>query len=113
VSTDGDVLRALVAALPEAAEVETWGHPTFRVRGKMFATMDVVGTQASVKATLEDQAALVAEDPGTYAIPSYVGRHGWVSVRLAGVCREELRELLTDAWRATAPRRLVRTVYPD
>ena len=30
-------LRALCLAVPGAEEVETWGHPTFRVRGKMFA----------------------------------------------------------------------------
>ena len=34
-----DRVRALCFALPEAFEVEAWGHPTFRVgggRGKMF-----------------------------------------------------------------------------
>ena len=30
--------RALVLSLPEATEKEAWGHPTFRVRNKMFAT---------------------------------------------------------------------------
>jgi hypothetical protein len=33
-----DRFRALALALPEVVEVETWGHPTFRVRNKMFAT---------------------------------------------------------------------------
>ena len=63
-----DELRRVVLALPEAEERERWGHPTFRVRGKMFAALSDDGRQASVKATREEQAALVA---------AYDARQGW------------------------------------
>ena len=102
-----DELRQVVRSLPEAEERETWGHPTFRVRDKMFAAMSDDGQQASVKATREEQTALIAAAPETFGIPAYVGRHGWVSIQLATVDPEELRELLVEAWRLTAPRRLV------
>jgi hypothetical protein len=46
-----DELRQVVQSLPQAEERETWGHPTFRVRDKMFAVMSDDGQQASVKAT--------------------------------------------------------------
>ena len=105
-----DELRQVVRSLPEAEERETWGHPTFRVRDKMFATMSDDGRQATVKATKEEQAALVAAAPETFGIPAYVGRHGWVSIQLATVDPTELRELVVEAWRQTAPRRLV-TAY--
>jgi hypothetical protein len=101
--------RRVALALPEAEERETWGHPTFRVRDKMFATLSDDGLLASVKATKPEQEALVAADPETFGVPAYVGRHGWVSVRLATVDPEELAELLAEAWRQTAPRRLVAT----
>lgn len=99
--------RALALSLPEAEERLTWGHPTFRVRDKMFATLAEDGEQASIKATLEAQAALVASDPDTFSVPAYVGRHGWVRVRLRTVDQDELAELLAEAWRRTAPKRLV------
>ena len=105
-----DELRRVVLSLPEAEERETWGHPTFRVRDKMFATLSDDGRQATVKATREEQAALVAAAPETFGIPAYVGRHGWVSIQLATVDPTELRELVVEAWRQTAPRRLV-TAY--
>jgi hypothetical protein len=104
----GDDFRQIALALPEAEERETWGHPTFRVRNKMFATMATDGTAVSVKATKEAQAALVGSEPGTFSIPAYVGQHGWVRVTLANVDREELRELITEAWLMTAPKRLAR-----
>ena len=105
-----DELRQVMGSLPEAEERETWGHPTFRVRDKMFATMSDDGRQATVKATKEEQAALVAAAPETFGIPAYVGRHGWVSIQLATVDPTELRELVVEAWRQTAPKRLV-TAY--
>ena len=46
----------VLQALPEAAEQETWGHPTFRVRGKMFGSMAADGTTASFKADRAEQA---------------------------------------------------------
>ena len=102
-----DELRQVVRSLPEAEERETWGHPTFRVRDRMFAAMSDDGQEASVKATRQEQAGLVSAAPETFGIPAYVGRHGWVSIQLATVDPAELRELIVEAWRQTAPKRLV------
>jgi hypothetical protein len=46
----------------------------------------------------------------TLPIPAYVGRHGWVGIELAHVDPAELAELVEDAGRLTAPKRLVREV---
>ena len=105
--TTADELRRAALSLPEAEERETWGHPTFRVRDKMFATLSEDGRSAGIKATKEEQTTLVAADPETFGVPAYVGRHGWVSVELATVDPAEVRELVTEAWRQTAPKRLV------
>ena len=35
-------LRELALGLPGAEERETWGHPTFRVRDKIFARATTV-----------------------------------------------------------------------
>ena len=102
-----DELRQVVRSLPEAEERETWGHPTFRVRDRMFAAMSDDGQEATVKATRQEQAALVSAAPETFGIPAYVGRHGWVSIQLATVDPAEVRELIVEAWRQTAPKRLV------
>jgi hypothetical protein len=102
-------IQRIVASLPEGEEVfvAEWGHPTFRVRGKMFATGSPDGPTASVKASKEDQAELVAARPDVFAPAPYVGRYGWVQFSLSKVDNAELRELLVDAWRRTAPKRLV------
>jgi len=104
----GSQLRELALALPDVQERETWGHPTFRVRDKIFVSMADDGSTASLKATPEDQAELLAADPETFGVASHVGRFGWVTVRLDRVDPDEMRELVVEAWRRTAPARAVK-----
>lgn len=99
-------VRRLALSLPEAVERETWGHPTFRVREKIFATLAPNGTTAGVKASTEEQSLLIASDPETFAPSDYVGRFGWVTVRLDKVDPDLLSQLIVDAWRRTAPKRV-------
>ena len=99
--------RSAALALPDATEVETWGEATFRVRNKMFATLGADGKQASIKATRDEQQALIAENPDAYFVPSYVGAHGWVGVVVSKADRGEVEDLITEAWRLTAPKRMV------
>ena len=99
--------RALCLALPDAEERETWGEATFRVKDRIFAMGSPDGGFVSVKASLDDQAGLVAMDPKTFEVSAYTGRFGWVRVRLAGVGPELAQRLVTNAWKRTAPRRLL------
>jgi hypothetical protein len=99
--------RQLCLAMPEAEEVETWGDITFRIRGRIFAMGSPEGRSVSIKASLDDQAGLLAMDPKTFSASAYTGRFGWVRVRLAGLGAEMGERLVRNAWERTAPRRLV------
>jgi hypothetical protein len=102
-------LRKLALGFPETEEQLTWGeHPTFRVRQKMFAALSADEHSARIKATKEAQQALIGSAPDTYSFAPYFGRYGWVSVDLARVDADELTELLEEAWRMTAPKKMVR-----
>jgi len=107
-------LRALCLALPEAHEVEAWGEPTFRVRNKIFAMYADAGNHHGAgrrgvwcKATHLTQDLLVRTQPERFFVPPYVGPKGWVGVRLDGAPDwSVVAELLRDAYRLTAPKRL-------
>ena len=101
-------VRKLALELPEAEERETWGTPTFRVRNKIFAMFAEGGTEVWVKSTHDEQRALIAMDPATFFFPAYVGPSGWIGVHYSSADRDELVELLIEAWRLTAPKRLVK-----
>lgn len=100
-------LRAWLSALPEFEERETWGHPTFRVRDRMFGTLDEESRSATFKAAKEEQSALLAQDPRTFSVPAYVGKHGWVRIDLRRVDPAQCHEIVVEAWRRTAPKRVV------
>ncbi|MHB1841662.1 MAG: MmcQ/YjbR family DNA-binding protein [Sulfobacillus sp.] len=100
-------LRALALALPEVEERETWGHPTFRVIGKMFLTISEDGSAVTIKASIEEQAGLILADAAAFAIAAHVGRYGWITAKRDQVSGAELEDLVIQAWRRTAPRSLV------
>ena len=108
-------LRTLALALPEAHEVEAWGAPTFRVRNRMFAMWASAESHhgggrpaAWIKATLANQALMVASDPARFFVPPYMGPSGWIGVWLDRRPRwGEIDGLLRDAWAQVAPKRLV------
>ncbi|WP_099898975.1 MmcQ/YjbR family DNA-binding protein [Streptomyces sp. TLI_171] len=103
-----DELSALALALPRAHREITWEQVTFRVGRKIFAMGAPESGAASVKARPEEQAELIAAAPEVFAVAPYTGRFGWVRVQLAGVETEELRELLTEAWRSVAPKKVLK-----
>ena len=70
-----DDVRRICLALPEAEEVyvEAWGHPTFRVRNKMFASMGGEDGERSCtfKTEAEERESLdAAGEP--WFVPAYV-----------------------------------------
>ena len=103
-----DEFRALALGLPEASERSHMDHPDFRVRGKIFATLGPDGSWGMVKLTPDQQEPLVLADPATFAPASGAwGRRGATIVQLRRAPRSVVRDALRDAWRNTAPKRLL------
>lgn len=80
-------LRRICRSLPGTSEKVSHGEPTFWVGGRMFAQLDDhhhgaahVGVWLAMP--LGAQEALVYADPKRYFVPPYVGKRGWVGVRL-------------------------------
>jgi predicted DNA-binding protein (MmcQ/YjbR family) len=104
-------VRAICLALPEACEVEAWGHPTFRAGKKMFAGCgeDAGDFTLGMKMSHERQDELL-EDERFYPTP-YAARQGWVSLRLDSKTDwAEIRELLHEAYRQVALQRMLKAL---
>ena len=116
-----DRLRKLCLALPEAHEVEAWGEPTFRVRNKLFAMYAHAeshhgGGRPGVwcKSTRLEQDLLVRSEPDRYFVPPYVGPSGWVGIRLDRKPDwKAVADILRDAYRLTAPKKLLALLDAD
>ncbi len=100
--------RSLALSLPEASEQAHMGHPDFRVKGKIFATLGPDEVWGMVKLTADQQASLVRAEPDVFQPASGAwGRRGCTIVRLGDADAVTVRQALIAAWRNTAPKRLV------
>jgi len=111
-------LRKICLALPEAHEVEAWGEPTFRVRNKLFAMHSSAGTHHGrgrpgvwIASTHVSQDMVLRARPDRYFSPPYVGPSGWIGAWLdKSPLWSEITELLRDAYRLKAPKKLADTL---
>jgi len=109
-------VREVCQDLPEC-ELQGDQHHKLSVRGKTMGwhTVDHHGdgrVALTLKAAKGDNTALVASDPTKFFMPPYVARHGYVGVYLdtGDVDWDEIRELVTDAYRLAAPKALAKLV---
>jgi len=99
--------RRLALALPEAVEGAHMGHADFRVRNKIFATLDHTETLGMVKLNPEQQHEFVKTYPAMFVpVKGGWGRKGATHVRLEAAGEATARKALEIAWRNTAPKSL-------
>jgi hypothetical protein len=104
---DPQSIRALALSLPEAVEMDHHGFPSFRVAGKIFATLRSDPPRLMVKLDPEDQRNLAEAHPEMIAaVPGYWGRKGSTFVDFSRIDEETATMLLRLAWLGVAPRRL-------
>jgi hypothetical protein len=103
-----DQARRLALALPEAAEQDHHGRPSFRVAGRIFATlwdethMNVMVDEPGILTTVQGHPDVCAE-------VWWGKRLAAARVHLPGADADLLSGLLRDAWERKAPARLRRT----
>lgn len=98
--------RALALSLPEASEQDHHGRPSFRVGGKIFATL---WSDERMNVMLDEGGILTAIDSGPEACEEvrWGKRLAAVRVDLRRIDRQTLESLLADAWEGKAPKRLL------
>jgi hypothetical protein len=110
---------AMLEELPGAAQDPPGGREVVRVFGKVVAYPAANERSRPdgypeneefviIKTDYSERAALLQQDSQTFFVTPHYQDYPGVIVRLSTVKPDQLRELLTDAWRLVAPKRLVR-----
>lgn len=104
---DRRTARKLALALPEAAEEDHHGFPSYRVRGKIFATEP---DPEHLHVMLDEDGiwAAVRSHPRACEELYWGSRLAAVRVQLAEIDAETLNEWLRASWRRRAPKSLAR-----
>jgi hypothetical protein len=108
VATIEDV-RPLGAELERSYEVYVRGRLKFRVGQIVYVAFSLDERVMGFGFPKEERAALVGGEPDKFRMPSASDlRFNWVHADLAALDPVEARELVVDAWRMVAPRKLSR-----
>jgi hypothetical protein len=97
--------RELALSFPEAVEADHHGRPSFRVDGKIFATLWTPRAMNVMAGAAQIEAA-VADAPDVCSPVHWGKRLSAVRVDLDQADAELLEPLLAQAWTRRAPRRL-------
>src|SRR5688572_8148540 len=118
-------LGAIALSLPEVESARAWGdRPAYKVRGKAFLIFrepraDAVDPDTGARmedvvvisvADRDGKEALLGSGPPWFTTPHFDGYNA-VLVRerdIGMIGRDELEEVVTDAWLARAPKRLAK-----
>jgi len=103
-----DDVVAIGSRFPGVEAGTSYGTPALRVKGKSMCRLRTDPDALVVRVLdLGDREALLQGNPDVYFTTPHYDGYPYVLVRLEQVSRKELSELLEDAWRIRAPKRLV------
>jgi len=97
----------VAAALPRSHEAFVRNCVKFRVGQLVYVALSPDGTTMGFAFPKDWREALVAGAPDKFHLPRQSDlRFHWVCVRLDQIDRDELRELVINAWRMCVPKKV-------
>jgi hypothetical protein len=103
---DLEAARAFALSLPGAGEEPHFDMSSFRVRGRIFATVPSDGEHLHVFVDEGEVRATVAEDPAAFEPLLWGQRLRGLRIHIAAAAAHRIAELLEESWRRKAPARL-------
>lgn len=102
-----DTVKQLALAYEAAEEHPHFDRISFRVKKKIFATIDIKRNRVTLKLSEMDQDIFsnMAKDT-IYAVPNKWGKHGWTFIELETVDLEVMKGALTAAYCEVASKKL-------
>ena len=105
-----DDFRRLALDMPEAVEAAHMSKADFRVRNKIFATLDDAEDLGTLKLSRDQQQLLIDSlGPAVFPANGSWGAQGWTRLRLADLEVGDVVPGLRMAWCNVAPKTLIRT----
>jgi hypothetical protein len=116
-----DDVRRIALALPQTSERQSHGNPAWRVKDKLFvwdrplrkSDLEALGEGAPTGPILGARVehliakeALLADNPDVFFTTPHFDGYPAVLVQLDRINRDELNEVIVEAWLARAPQRL-------
>lgn len=99
--------REIACSLPGVEEGTSYGTLAFRVRKKFLVRLREDNESLAVRIDFDLRDILLAADPETFFTTDHYRGYPAVLVHLEKIDAGRLRDVLTEAWRRQAPKKLV------
>ena len=100
-------VRELALGLPRSYEVLVRDRVKFRVGRLVYLAFSRDETMMGFAFPKEERKALVESEPEKFVMPTQSDlRYNWVVVRLAAIDDDEMRVIVTEAWRMVVPKKV-------
>jgi len=110
---DIKTVRQFALAFDETEEKPHFEKQSFRVRKKIFATLDTQSKTVVLKLSAVDQSVFSDCNPtAIYPVPGGWGKQGWTKVELKRVKKGVFKDALTTAYCTVAPKKLAEKYLP-
>lgn len=101
-------VRAFAMTLPGTYETLVRDRVKFRVGRYVYLAFSRDETQMGFGFPRAEREAFVRSEPDKFLMPARGDlRYHWLEVRLSAIDASEMHELVLDAWRMAAPKRVV------
>lgn len=101
-----DDVRQLALSLPLAEELPHFDRASFRVKGKIFATLPPGGATVVLKLPLLVKESVQQHDSAAIVSLGAWDKGGWTQLAIARMEPGKLADLVRLAWRGVAPKKL-------
>ena len=106
-----DAVRKLALSLPEAEQMPHFEKDSFRVKKKIFATLDSKNKRCVVKLSALDQSTFCSyNEEIIYPIKGTWGKQGWTIIELKKVPKKLLVDILITSYCEVAPEKLSKLI---
>jgi hypothetical protein len=107
-------VRRYAVTLPRTEVHVIRDRVKFRIGRIVYAAFSRDETTLGFGYPKEERDGLIASEPEKFFLPPARDlRYNWVCVRLAAIDSDEMRELVTDAWRMCVPKRVAAAYLDD
>lgn len=105
-----DAVRTYALSLPETTEAPHFTYSSFRVKGKIFATVPPGDELLNIMLPEHDARGAEAADPKSIQALPWGKKIVGVQVTLAKANAKHVKELLEEAYRVKAPKSLLKSL---
>lgn len=105
---DWDGVCRLAGRFPGVEQATSYGTPALKVGGKLLARLWEDGETLVLRCEADERDLLIEAAPQTFFLTDHYRGHPWVLVRLGTAPPPTVERLFGQAWRASAPKKLLK-----